>query len=150
MHSSTPTTPTTPEERIRVLVASKDQAYARGLAEALSLRGLNATSWELPRSNANGDAAQPTSDVLVVESDELSDAEWAFIEEVRERSPMIEILAISSDPLIESAVQALRIGLFAVLTYPLSDLQLLDAIRAAYDRKQRGELRLEAIDRTTR
>jgi DNA-binding NtrC family response regulator len=65
---------------------------------------------------------------------------------VREHSPLIEIVAISEDPPVESAVQALRSGIYTLLAYPVSDDQILDAIRAATSRKRRGEERIRALE----
>jgi len=82
----------------------------------------------------------------VVETQGLSDATLVLIDQVREQCPMVEIVAISSDPLVEESVQAFRHGVFAVLSYPVSDGQLADVIRNAYRRKLRGEARIKKLD----
>ena len=132
-------------------MASHDPVYAACLEASLRARGMDAVPAE-PRRMTTGDGLDLDSvDVLLLETWGLGDSEWALVERVRDRSPMTEIVAISSDPEVEGAVQALRSGVFAVLAYPVSDDQLVEAIAAACARKRRGEQRMKALEdrRTT-
>ncbi len=133
--------------RTRVLVASRDQVFARSLKVSLESKGAEVHLWEGTGAwSAEGPQLEGV-DVLLVETYGLGDAEWSLVERVRERSPMIEIVAISEDPLVESAVQALRSGVYALFAYPVSDDQLMGAITEATARKRRGEQRIRALER---
>ncbi len=132
---------------VRVLVTSRDAVYSRFLFDRLVAEGMQVTR---PPAPAGGFASVPDSseiDVVLVETYGLDDAAWALIELVRERAPLIEVIAISSGPLVDRAVQALRLGVFSILSYPVSDDQLVSEITRACARKRRGEARLKATER---
>ncbi len=132
--------------RTRVLVASRDQVFARSLEASLESKGAEVHLWEEPGPwSAEGPQLEGV-DVLLIETYGLREAEWSLVEQVRERSPMVEIVAISDDPLVESAVQALRSGVYTLLAYPVSDDQILEAITEATARKRRGEQRIRALE----
>jgi DNA-binding NtrC family response regulator len=129
-----------------VLVASRDRVLARSLEATLQAHGADVHLWE-GRGAWSVEAPQLDGiDVLLVEASGSCEAEWTLVEHVRERSPMVEIVAISEDPLVEGAVQALRNGVYTLLAYPVSDEQLVEAITQATARKRRGEQRIHAID----
>jgi DNA-binding NtrC family response regulator len=131
----------------RVLVASRDRVFARSLEASLESKGAEVHLWEGPGAwSAEGPQLEEV-DVLLVETYGLREAEWSLVERARERSPMVEIVAISEDPLVEGAVQALRSGVYTLLAYPVSDDQLLEAITEATARKRRGEKRIKALER---
>jgi DNA-binding NtrC family response regulator len=129
----------------RVLVASRDRLFTQSLAESLRSRGAQIHPWETPLAGSTEGQRLERIDVLLIEAHGLGEAEWALVDRVRERSPLTEIIAISSDPLVESAVQALRSGIYTLLTYPVSDEQLLEVIAEAGERKRRCEERIEAL-----
>jgi DNA-binding NtrC family response regulator len=128
-----------------VLVASRDRVLARSLEATLRSNGAQVSLWEGPGASAEAPRLQGV-DVLLVETSASREAEWSLVERVRERSPMVEIVAFSEDPLVEGAVQALRNGVYTLLAYPVSDDQLLDAITQATARKRRGEQRIRALE----
>jgi len=129
--------------RIFVLAASRDDVKARGLLELLRSIGVAARGCQPADLHAAPDLAQ--ADIVLFESPRLGDGDWAVLERVRERSPMVEILVASSDPEVAHAVQALRSGVFAVLQHPVTAEQLAAAVLGAYARKCRGEQRMLAI-----
>ncbi len=130
----------------RVLVASPDRVFARSLEASLESKGAEVHLWEGPGAGPAGGPQLENVDVLLVETCGLREAEWSLVEQARERSPMLEIVAISDDPPVESAVQALRSGVYTLLAYPVSDDQLLEAIQEATARKRRGEQRIRALE----
>jgi DNA-binding NtrC family response regulator len=141
----------TPTEarQIRVLLTSRDAVYARFLAERLVAEGMLVVRPEQPALGTVLDLDASAIDVVLVETHGLDDAAWAVVELVRERAPLIEIIAISSEPMVDSAVEALRNGVFSILTYPVTDGQLVNEITRACARKRHGEARLKATERRT-
>lgn len=129
-----------------VLVATRDRVLARSLEAALEASGAEVRRWDESVASSPEAAQLEGVDVLLVETSGSREAEWALVERVRERSPMVEIVAISEDPLVESAVRALRDGVYTLLAYPVSDEQLLEAITQATARKRHGEQRIRAMD----
>ena len=131
---------------VRVLLMSRDGVYSRFLAERLSHEGMRV---QLSAAVGAGvaaalDAAQ--IDVVIVETHGLDETDWALVELVRERAPLIEIIAISAGPLVDAAVEALRSGVFSILAYPVTDDQLMRDVARACARKRRGEARLMATE----
>lgn len=127
-------------------MASRDRVLARSLEATLGSRGVKVSLWE---GRGGWSAEEPQLqdvDVLLVETSGLREAEWSLVERVRERSPMVEIVAISEDSMVETAVQALRNGVYTLLAYPVSDEHLLEAIAQAAARKRRGEQRIRALE----
>jgi DNA-binding NtrC family response regulator len=135
--------------RPRVLVASGDLAAARGLLEQLGALGLEVQRAE-PAALSTGLGDLAAFDVLLLETADLGDGQWALVEAVRERAPMLEIVVICAAPAVDSAVAAVRAGIYAVLTSPVEAAELGAAIGGAFRRKRRGEQRIEAQDRRRR
>jgi two-component system, NtrC family, response regulator GlrR len=131
--------------RPRVLVISADSLYARLLQELLQRTGMQAQRWEATGVDPQSTTDLAEIDVLLVEIHAPGDRESSLVDLVRERSPMVEIVVISSDPDVEDAIQALRRGVFAVLTYPVDDDHLVGAITDAFARKRRGEERIQVL-----
>jgi DNA-binding NtrC family response regulator len=131
---------------VRVLLMSRDGVYSRFLAERLSREGMSVHLSAAVGAGAAAalDAAQ--IDVVIVETHGLGETDWALVELVRERAPLIEIIAISAGPLVDAAVEALRSGVFSILAYPVTDDQLVRDVSRACARKRRGEARLMATE----
>jgi DNA-binding NtrC family response regulator len=141
-----PSSENTSVDRVKVLVTSSDPVFTKRIRKRLESMGMEIGC--LPPTN-DEDEVEPEvclADVLVVQTFGLGDQVCSFIERVRETCPMVEIVAVSSAPLVESTVQALRDGVFSILPYPVSDDRLADAIQGAYRRKQRGEQRMKQLD----
>lgn len=134
-----------PHGPAHVLIASRDQAYAHVLARTLLAQGMEALVWSRPWNELPVRDRLGWIDVLLVETEGLTDAEWDLLEAMREESPVTEVIAISSEPLLEDAVQALRAGAFSVLEYPVSSGQLVNEISKACARKRHGEQRLRQL-----
>jgi DNA-binding NtrC family response regulator len=131
-------------EPVHVLVASSDRAYAATLADFLRRRGMSVL--RLAREPTCLESLAPT-DVLLVETHGLASGEWELIDAIRRAAPLVEVVAISSEPVVPDAVGALRAGVFAVLEYPVSSEQLEQTIRDAAGRKRRADARIRELTR---
>jgi DNA-binding NtrC family response regulator len=135
--------PTAPQPS--VLVASRDAATARMHRDCLERAGMRVVLAS-PSALRPGAGVDPEAlDVLVVETRALDEARLALIERFRDSAPMVEIVVVSSAPLVDDVVQALRSGAFAILAYPVQDERLVEVVNAACARKRRGEQRIHAI-----
>jgi len=134
----------------RVLLTSRDVVYARFLSERLAREGMHVQLSGPTGVGPTTDLDPSQIDVVIVETHGLGEADWAMVELVRERAPLIEVIAISAGPLVDAAVEALRTGVFSILAYPVTDDQLVRDVSSACARKRRGEVRLRATEgRTT-
>ena len=57
-------------------------------------------------------------DVLVVDTDALARAELEDLSRLRERWPLVEVVAVTGSLPVEEAVEALREGVFTILQHP--------------------------------
>ena len=129
---------------IRVLVASGDRVFADHLCTCLAAKHMAVTVWTASAGGRLPDLAR--TDVLLVETYGLDEAQRDLLESLRDAAPLVEVVAISSDPAVEDVVQALRAGVFAVLEYPVSSDVIANEITRAGERKRRAELRIRELD----
>lgn len=146
MSSTTDCPPAAPESPIRVVVVSSDRVYASSLAEFLTAAGMTVRCLSPTQRLPDPVLTEGWADVVLVEIHGLDSSEWRLLEDVRRREPLVEVVAISSDPVVEDAVCALREGVYSVLQYPVSSEQLADTITRAVARKRRAEGRLRELD----
>ena len=135
---------------VRVLVVSTDEVWAEVLAARL-----RALRLEVDRARAIATVAPEALagiDVVLLETQGGGEDDRSVFERLREQSPLTEVVAICPPPRVGAAVEALRAGVFAILTHTVGDRQLLDSLRAAGARKRRGQRRLLQLnhDRVTR
>ena len=130
----------------RVLLMSRDGVYSRFLAERRAREGMRVQLSEQPGTGVTAELDAAQIDVVIVETHGLGETDWALVELVRERAPLIEVIAISAGPLVDTAVEALRSGVFSILAYPVTDDLLARVVARACARKRRGEARLKATE----
>jgi DNA-binding NtrC family response regulator len=128
---------------VRVLVAARTEVVRRGLVDQLRSLGLEVQSGEPADLEAGPDLAG--TDVLVYGAARLAEDELTLLEHVRERSPLVEVVVVSSDQGVDHTVQALRSGVYALLPAPATTEQLATTIVGAYARKRHGEQRMRAL-----
>ena len=132
------------DQPIRVLLASGDRVFADHLCTCLAAKNMAVTVWAAPAGGLLPDLA--LTDVLLVETYGLDEAQRELLDALRDAAPLVEVVAISSDPAVEDAVQALRAGVFAVLEYPVSSDVIANEITRAGERKRRAEHRIRQLD----
>jgi len=131
---------------VRVLLACSDEPYASSLEDVLGGQNMAVSRFLLDVTSGDAAACLADADVLVVETAALGAPEWRLVEEIRRLVPLLEIVAISSGPLVRHAVRALRSGVFAVLEYPVSSALLVHTIASACDRKRKAEVRIRQLN----
>ena len=136
-----------PAARLRVVVVSHHAEDARELVASLADAGTAARAATRGAVMAWGDGEVRAVEVVVLETAELGDEELGLVERVRERSPMTEIVVLSSDPRTEGAVQAVRSGVHSVLRAPVSPERLACEIEAARKRRRHGETRMSELSK---
>ena len=126
---------------IRVVLACEDQAYADRLMEILSAQGV-----VVLRSGDVDDQQLARADVLLMEIQDLGVGDRQLLTRIRSVAPLMEVVAISAEPMTQNAVRALRTGVFVVLPYPVSVEQLMNALTSARGRKSRAEKRMKQLN----
>lgn len=129
---------------VHVLIASGDRVFASHLCACLAAEAMTVTLWEAPATGPLPDLAGV--DVLLIETFGLGEAQRELLDTLHEAAPLVEVVAISEDPAVENAVQALRAGVFAILEYPVSSDVIAREITRACERKRRAERRIRQLD----
>jgi DNA-binding NtrC family response regulator len=137
-----PEEPTAPQ--LRVAIASDDRVYRDSLALPLRRHGFVVCLF-VPGAVA-APAALDGVDVLVVDTDALTRADLEGISRVRERWPLVEVVAVTGSLPVEEAVEALREGVFTVLQHPVADELLVATIARAGQRHRRAKTRLDELN----
>jgi len=118
-----------------ILVIDGDEPTRRTWVQALGAEGLRA------RAATDGAAGiqlarEESFDVAVVDLGTSGLNGVDVLGKLKEESPHIAIVVVSSHPTIESAVEAVRGGAFDYLPKPVAPDLLVAAVRRALDRKQ--------------
>lgn len=137
-----------PEEpavpQLSVAIASGDRVYRDSLALPLRRHGF------VVCTVAQGGVAAPAAldgvDVLVVDTDALARAELEDLSRLRERWPLVEVVAVTGSLPVEEAVEALREGVFTILQHPVADELLVATIALAGQRHRRARARLDELN----
>lgn len=135
------------EGPIRVVVASSDRLYADTLTRLLERAGASVTRCAPAAPQAMVFEQIGHCDVLVVETDGGRDEELELVASVRAVSPLVEVIAISSEAKVPQAVRGFRSGLFAVMEHAAAARELTATVAAAARRKRRAERRIRELDR---
>lgn len=122
----------------RVAILSRDPAFAESLRASFA-----ATIVALPAGGS--DRVPADADVVVLE-DLGHEEEQRVIEHLRCSAPLAEVVVIATHRPMEEAMSALRSGVFAVLTYPVSTDELVNEITRATSRKRRAEARIRQLE----
>lgn len=117
---------------------------SRGPELAESLRDSLAAIIVARPVEGSGDALND-ADVVVLE-DLDRDEEQRVIAHLRSRAPLAEVVVIASHRPMEEAMSALRSGVFAVLTHPVSTQEIVNEIARAATRKRRAEARIRQLE----
>jgi signal transduction histidine kinase len=116
--------------RATVLVVDDDAALAENIAEILAMLEVEvvvaATGQEALRT-----ATTRVLDLALVDVRLPDGPGTALIPALRDSSPLTEVVLITGDATVESAIEAVRRGAYAYLLKPVSPQDLLDAARRA-------------------
>jgi signal transduction histidine kinase len=113
-----------------VLVVDDDQALAENIAEIIESLGLDV---DIVGSGAAALAKTKERQYGLVLADvRLPDVEGtSLVEPIRAQSPHTEVVLITGDATVDSAVAAVRLGAFAYVLKPFSPVELLETARRA-------------------
>jgi signal transduction histidine kinase len=122
--------PARPRPTDAVLVVDDDQSLAENIAEIIESLGLDV---EVASSGAAALAKiRERQYGLVLVDVRLPDADGTLlVEPIRAQSPHTEVVLITGDATVDSAVAAVRLGAFAYVLKPFSPPELLETVRRA-------------------
>jgi signal transduction histidine kinase len=116
--------------KLNVLVVDDDRALAKNIAEIVEALAVEVDVAGDAASALARMKARPYGVVLV--DVRLPDADGiSLVERIRAHSPHSEVVLITGDATVDSAVKAVRMGAFAYVLKPFSPPELLETVRRA-------------------
>ena len=127
--------------KIKVLLVDDERDFVDALAERLEMR-----DFEISKA-FNGDealAAVNSGDVDVVVLDVLMPGKdgIATLKEIKQAKPLLEVIMLTGNATVESAIEGLKVGAFDYLMKPTETKDLIAKIVQAYKRKAEQEDRI--------
>ncbi len=119
------------DKSIEVLVVSPQSFFRKGIEMALasdeSFRVVSSTSGITDQLLSTMDSLLP--DVALVDIDLPGDTAWSVVSKIKQRTPSIALVVLSSAPSDAQLFQALKNQCAAYLTKDISDEQLTEVVR---------------------
>lgn len=120
-----------------ILLAEDDPSVLQAIGDALQDAGYSVLRAE------SGQAAllklSPEVDLLITDLWMPGMDGLALLAEVKQRSPLTEVLLITGNATVASAVQAMKAGAFDYLTKPFTPPDLLDVVERAFEHRHLRE-----------
>lgn len=122
----------------RIVIADSDSSLRQVLGDALRQKG-----HEVVEAADGGTALEALQrgnlDILVIETGLSGAGKNSLLEQVKDLSPRTLVLVVSSQPSLEGAVSALRLGAQDFLLKPISVDKVLRRVQELLDQRERAE-----------
>jgi PAS domain S-box-containing protein len=141
--------------RPHLLVVDDDPSLAENLAEIVGVLGVDVTIAG-SAAEATAKAADLTVDVALIDVRLPDGAGTELAQRLRERSTCLQLVLITGDTTVESAIAAVHTGAFAYVLKPFSTPDLLETTRRAlaqaalYTEREQLQRELERSERRNR
>jgi two-component system, OmpR family, response regulator CpxR len=125
--------------KIRVLLVDDEREFVEALAERLELR-----EFEVTKAFDGDEAVNNVEDVDVVVLDVQMPGKdgIATLHEIKQKKPLVEVIMLTGNATVESAIEGLKTGAFDYLMKPTETKDLIAKIVLAYKRKAEQEERI--------
>jgi DNA-binding response OmpR family regulator len=129
--------------RIKVLLVDDELEFVEMLSERLSARGFS-VSKALDGRQALLRLSEVGPDVVVLDVQMPGMDGLTVLREIRQTSPLTEVLMLTGHATVESAVEGIRAGAYDFILKPAEMRDLVEKIVAAYTRKSGREEHIRA------
>lgn len=127
--------------KIKVLLVDDEREFVDTLAQRLEMR-----EFEVARSFSGDEALERVGngDVDVVVLDVLMPGKDGVttLREIKQIKPLVEVIMLTGNATVESAIEGLKIGAYDYLMKPTETKDLIAKIALAYKRKAEQEERI--------
>ncbi|MBC8876469.1 MAG: response regulator [Planctomycetes bacterium] len=136
---------------IHVLLVDDEAEFLEYLKSRLESRGLTVFS-AASGLDALRTVDQQRIDVVVLDVRMPGIGGLEVLRKTKQKHPLVEVIMLSGNATVESAIDGLKLGAFDYVTKPCDMSDLLEKINAAYARKETAEekIRLARLDRIVR
>lgn len=127
--------------KIKVLLVDDEEEFVEVLAERLETRDFTVLK-AFSADQALAQIAQQEVDVVVLDVLMPGKDGIEALREIKEMHPILEVIMLTGNATVESAVNGLKLGAFDYLMKPTETKDLVEKIIKAYKRKADQEARI--------
>ena len=127
--------------KIKVLLVDDEKDFVDALAERLEMRDFEIAK-ALSADEALARIAGADVDVVVLDVLMPGKDGVAALREIKQSKPLVEVIMLTGNATVESAIEGLKIGAYDYLMKPTETKDLIAKIVLAYKRKAEQEERI--------
>ena len=127
--------------KIKVLLVDDEKEFVEALAERLELRDFEVFK-AFDADEALGKIAGTDVDVVVLDVLMPGKDGVAVLREIKNTKPLTEVIMLTGNATVQSAIEGLKIGAYDYLMKPTETKDLISKIVLAYKRKSEHEERI--------
>jgi len=131
--------------KIRVLLVDDEQEFVEVLAERLEVRDIVVTK-AFSGDEALAGIKEKSVDVVILDVAMPGKDGVATLKEIKQFNPIIEVIMLTGNATVDSAVEGMRLGAYDYLMKPTETKDLLEKIVKAYKRKTEQEERIRQAE----
>jgi len=131
--------------KIRVLLVDDEQEFVEVLAERLEVRDIVVTKAFSGDEALAGIKEKPV-DVVILDVAMPGKDGVATLKEIKQVDPIVEVIMLTGNATVDSAVEGMRLGAYDYLMKPTETKDLLEKIVKAYKRKTEQEERIRQAE----
>ena len=131
--------------KIRVLLVDDEQEFVEVLAERLEVRDIVVTK-AFSGDEALAGIKEKSVDVVILDVAMPGKDGVATLKEIKQLNPIIEVIMLTGNATVDSAVEGMRLGAYDYLMKPTETKDLLEKIVKAYKRKTEQEERIRQAE----
>jgi len=131
--------------KIRVLLVDDEQEFVEVLAERLEVRDIVVTKAFSGDEALAGIKEKPV-DVVILDVAMPGKDGVATLKEIKQFNPILEVIMLTGNATVDSAVEGMRLGAYDYLMKPTETKDLLEKIVKAYKRKTEQEERIRQAE----
>ncbi len=135
-------------DEIRLLVVDKDQAFRSLLAEAFEVCGYDVVQVSAGEPALTHLLTAPC-DGLIFDMDLVDLDGVLFMRQARITQPEMVIIALTTQPTLESAIAAIRVGVADYLLKPTSIASIIESVKSALEKQNITKNQLVQLVRGT-
>ena len=131
--------------KIRVLLVDDEQEFVEVLAERLEVRDIVVTK-AFSGDEALAGIKEKAVDVVILDVAMPGKDGVDTLKEIKQLNPIIEVIMLTGNATVDSAVEGMRLGAYDYLMKPTETKDLLEKIVKAYKRKTEQEERIRQAE----
>jgi DNA-binding response OmpR family regulator len=130
--------------KIRILIVDDEKEFVESLAERLSMRDYDVTT-----SFSGEEAVEKVKgynfDVVILDVAMPGMDGVAALREIRKLKPLTEVLMLTGNATVETAVEGMKLGALDYVLKPCEIEELVSKINRGYERKAEQEERIRSV-----